>query len=250
MTVSSLQELRDALNRVSAPPASSIIDPRSLSFDQHEILDWIRNLHCGGVFDVDATFGNGSFYQSKILWPTRRFDLDDKLNNCVCASSEALPLTDQSVNSVVFDPPFLTYIRAGRGGNGNMAMAKRFSGYWRYDELEEHYKKSIQEFYRVLRTGGVVVFKCQDIIHNHKIHCTHANIIKWAEAVGFRLKDIFILAAKHRMPRPNRKGPPQHARVYHSYFLVLQKTKEKPRGGSGNALDRSSHQGAHQCLIA
>ena len=199
--------------------------PRSISFDQLEILDWIRKLHAPAGFDVDVTFGNGAFYRSPAEWPAHRFDADAGLQNCQCALSDAIPLPAGSVGSVVFDPPFLTYVRAARTGNGNMVMAKRFSGYWRYDELATHYTASLREFSRVLRPGGIVVFKCQDIIHNHKMHPTHHNVILWAEEAGFRLKDLFVLAAKHRMPRPNRKGPPQHARVFHSYFLVLERLK-------------------------
>lgn len=67
-----------------------------------------------------------------------------------------------------------------------------------------------------------MVFKCQDIIHNHRMHCTHYNVIKWAECEGFRLVDLFILTAKSRMPGP-QKGKQRHARVWHSYFLVFEK---------------------------
>lgn len=198
-------------------------DPKTVSEDQQEILRWIRGLHAPDGFDVDATYGNGSFWKG-LTPPPRRFDLDPGLTNCETASSDALPLADASVRSIVFDPPFLTYVRAARGGNGNMVMARRFAGYWRYDELEAHYRASLREFARCLARKGIVVFKCQDIIHNHRMHATHINVVAWAAECGFRLKDLFVLTAKHRMPRPNRKGPPQHARVHHSYFLVLEKT--------------------------
>lgn len=199
-----------------------IADPKTVSSDQQEILRWIRELHAPDGFDVDATYGNGSFWKG-LPPPARRFDLDPDLAGCETASSDALPLADASVRSIVFDPPFLTYVRAAREGNGNMVMARRFAGYWRYDELEEHYRASLCEFSRCLARKGVVVFKCQDIIHNHRMHATHINVVAWATEHGFRLKDLFILTAKHRMPRPNRKGPPQHARIHHCYFLVLEK---------------------------
>lgn len=198
--------------------------PRSVSENQHEILSWIKRLHCPDGFECDVTFGNGSFYKSPEDWPAWRFDLDGNLENCHQASSDDLPLDAESLGSIVFDPPFLTYVRSARNGNGKMVMAKRFAGYWRYDELEQHYRSSLREFSRVLRSKGVVVLKCQDIIHNHKMHATHINTVQWAAEFGFRLKDLFILAKKHRMPRPNRKGPPKHARIHHSYFLVLEKS--------------------------
>jgi hypothetical protein len=199
-------------------------DPQTLSFDQHEILDAIRALHCPEGFEVDASYGNGAFYRKTEDKPSLCFDLDESLPGCIHASSDALPLPNASVSSIVFDPPFLTYIRANREGNGSMVLARRFAGYWRYDELETHYRASLKEFSRVLRKKGIVVFKCQDIVHNHRLHATHINVVGWAAEHSLRLKDLFILGAKHRMPRPNRKGPAQHARIHHSYFLVFEKT--------------------------
>ncbi len=67
-----------------------------------------------------------------------------------------------------------------------------------------------------------MVIKCQDIVHNHKLCCTHGNILDWSGKT-FRLKDLFIQTAKHRMPAPNRKGKQKHARVFHCYWLVLQR---------------------------
>jgi hypothetical protein len=200
---------------------------RSVYFNQDEILRGIIKLHCPNGFDCDITFGNGNFWKN-LPKPTHKFDIDPQREGVNQACSTKLPFVSQTLNSVVFDPPFLTYVRAGRDGNGSMIMAKRFAGYWRYDELEQHYRDTIREAYRVLKTGGVMVFKCQDIIHNHKMHCTHANVIHWAESEGFRLMDLFVLPAKNRMPSPNRVGKQKHARIFHSYFLVLERGGKKP----------------------
>jgi hypothetical protein len=125
----------------------------------------------------------------------------------------------------MFDPPFLTYVKNGREHkDGKVQMTARFGGYWSYKELSDHYTQTIVEAARVLKCGGVFVVKCQDIIHNHKMHCTHANVIAWASEAGFRLRDLFVLAAKHRMPGP-QKGKQKHARVFHSYFLVFERLK-------------------------
>jgi tRNA G10 N-methylase Trm11 len=194
---------------------------RSISTDQTEILQNILHLHVPNGFDCDVTYGNGSFYKN-IQKPNLMFDIDPQESGVVRACSTALPLLDGSISSAIFDPPFLTYVRSGRDGNGGMVMARRYAGYWHYNELEEHYRKTLQEMKRILCQKGILVFKCQDIIHNHKLHCTHFNVVLWATELGFRLKDLFILAANHRMPSPNRKGKQKHARIYHSYFLVLE----------------------------
>jgi hypothetical protein len=201
---------------------------RSVYYDQAEILQSIINLHTNGKpFDADISYGNGKFYKS-IPEPKLKFDIDPQCDGVIQASSASLPIEGGSLASAVFDPPFLTYVRAAREGNGSMVMAKRFGGYWTYGELEAHYKETIAEVYRVLAKKGILVFKCQDIIHNHKMHCTHLNVINWAEG-RFRLKDLFVLPAKHRMAVPQvegtRKKKQKHARIFHSYFLVMERLK-------------------------
>ena len=199
---------------------------KSVSDNQSGILNSIIRLHCPAGFDCDITYGNGAFYKD-VTQPGLKFDIDPQVDGVIAASSTALPLVDDCLNSVVFDPPFLTYVRSGRSGNGNMIMSGRFSGYWTYGELEQHYKQTLTECNRVLVKNGVLVFKCQDIIHNHRMHCTHANVIQWAADAGFSLLDLFVLVAKHRLPSPNRAGTQKHARVFHSYFLVFKKGTKK-----------------------
>jgi hypothetical protein len=198
---------------------------RSVEYNQADILKSIMVL-CGlDRFDLDCTYGNGSFYK-EIPQPTHKTDISPQVDGVTESCSTALPFGDESLKSIVFDPPFLTYVRAAREGNGNMVMAKRFGGYWRYEELEEHYKETIKEVARILKRKGLLIFKCQDIIHNHKMHCTHVNVINWAGEL-FRLKDLFILPAKSRMAIPQQKGTKKkvqkHARIFHSYFLVFEK---------------------------
>lgn len=195
---------------------------RSVYYDQTEILHGIMQLYVPDGFECDVTYGSGQFYKS-IPQPKLKFDIDPQREGVVKACSGSLPVRDQSLQSIMFDPPFLTYVRAGREGNGKMIMARQFAGYWRYDELESHYKSTFNEANRSLKKGGVLTVKCQDIIHNHKMHCTHANVIRWCSEVGLRLEDLFVLPAKSRLPSPNRKGTQKHARIFHSYFLVFRK---------------------------
>jgi hypothetical protein len=215
-----------AIMRHATPTHSPKRLVKSISDSQQEILESIRQLHCPSGFDCDASFGNGVFGRGGIR-PRLCFDIAPQAPGVKIGDSECLPLEVQSIGSLVFDPPFLTYVRAGRTGNGKMAMAKRYSGYWTYGQLEDHYINSISEAWRVLKPGGVYVFKCQDIVHNHKLHATHVNVIQWAEFEGFRLMDLFILRATRRMPSPNRKGTQKHARIFHSYFLVFEKPTQR-----------------------
>lgn len=199
---------------------------KSIYSDQQDILDAIVDLHAKDGFECDLTYGNGSFWRGRPP-PKYKYDIDPQVDCVTASSSTEIPHPDSSLGNVIFDPPFLTYVRAGRNGNGSMLMSQRFGGYWRYDELADHYTKTLDECRRVMKPKSVLVFKCQDVIHNHKMHPTHVNVVNWAEAVGFRIKDIFILHASHRMPSPNRLGKQKHARVFHSYFLVFERLTQR-----------------------
>lgn len=201
-------------------PEHSVV--RSVSESQAEILDAIERLHLPHGYECDLTYGNGAFWRHRTP-PPLRYDIAPQVDGVTQADSTAIPMADSTLRSVVFDPPFLTYIRAERGGNGRMVMAQRFSGYWTFDQLTDHYVATLREAHRVLTNGGVLVFKCQDIVHNHRLHATHALVIAWATDAGFRLLDLFVLVAKHRLPAPNRAGKQRHARIFHSYFLVFRK---------------------------
>ncbi len=216
-----MQETFGLMTPNTIRPSDAPAMVRSVYDSQEEILAAIQRLHCPEGFECDMTYGNGCFWK-KLPRPAHCFDITPLHAGVVEADSAMLPLAPSSISNCVFDPPFLTYVRNGREHNGKVAMTSRFGGYYRYDELEDHYRDTISEAYRVLRPGGKMVFKCQDIIHNHKMHCTHVRVIQMAELEGFRLADLFVLPAKHRMPGP-QKGQQRHARIFHSYFLVLER---------------------------
>ena len=189
---------------------------------QDDILNAIKTLYCPEGFECDLTYGNGGFWKT-IEKPKYCFDITPLHEGVVQAPSSRIPLPSDSLSNLVFDPPFMTYVKNGRDHkNGKVALTARFGGYYTYLELEDHYKNTLYDACRVLKKNGIMVFKCQDIIHNHQMHCTHVKVINMAESIRLRLKDLFILCAKHRMPGP-QKGTQRHARIFHSYFLVFEK---------------------------
>jgi hypothetical protein len=212
--------------------AETVKTVKSCYESQEDILRAIQKLHCPEGFECDLTYGNGVFWKN-IGDPKLRFDVAPISDHIRKGDSTNTPLADATLNNVVFDPPFITYIKNGKDyKDGAMVMSRRFGGYYSYDELKKHYDLSLKEMSRILKNHGKVIFKCQDLIHNHKMHPTHCLVMNMAEQYGLKILDMFILVANHRMPMPQEKMSnykQKHARIYHSYFLVFEKIKVKAK---------------------
>jgi hypothetical protein len=203
---------------------------KSVYNSNFEVIRNIMDLYKIEQFDLDCTYSKGNFWKG-LPGPINKSDLLPVNDTVVQASSENLPFDDGSMNSIMYDPPFVI---AGKGyrdnKEGSSIIAKRFEGYTNYKELQENYFNSLKELYRVCAKDGFVVMKCQDTVSGGKQHFSHVMIMNMAYKLGFYPKDMFVLVNKVRLNSFGTKWTKQeHARKYHSYFWVFQKTK--PRVG-------------------
>lgn len=199
---------------------------KSTSYDQTDIINNIIELHIGsGVIDCDPTYSTGVFYKkNKIKDPKLKFDIKPQVDGVSMADSRSLPIDDNSIGSIMFDPPFVVSKGPSLKENkkGSNIISSRFSSYESIKQLWGYYKDSISEFYRVLKPEGILIFKCQDTVSGGKNYFSHVYVMNKALDVGFYPKDLFILNAKTRLISGNMKNQ-KHARKYHSYFWVFQK---------------------------
>ena len=201
---------------------------KSISYDQIEIINNIIKLHIdSGVIDCDPTYSTGVFYKkNKIKDPNLKFDIYPQSDDVIESDSRNLPLDDSSINSIMFDPPFVVSKGPSLKKNkkGSNIISSRFSSYESIKELWSYYKESLIEFYRILKDDGVLIFKCQDTVSGGKNYFSHVFVMNKALETGFYPKDLFILNAKSRLISGNMKNQ-QHARKFHSYFWVFKKRK-------------------------
>lgn len=183
-----------------------------------EILKAISDIHLKGKWiDLDCTYSKGVFYYD-IKQPKLKSDLMPLFEDVIESDSRKLNFVkDNSIESIVFDPPFLF---RNRKSDNNDKISARFSYFKNFGDLIEMYRTSLEEFYKKLNKGGYVLFKCQDMTDG-KFYCTHNEIINIAQILGYTLKDIIIKQSKSKL---QRDAVQQNcvAKV-HSYWLVLKK---------------------------
>lgn len=201
---------------------------KSVYTSNYDAIVNIMHLYKIERFDLDCTYSKGSFWKD-LPGPVNKTDLLPVNDTVIEANSENLPFDDGSMKSIMYDPPFVVAGVSYKGNKeGSSIIAKRFEGYTNYDDLMENYYKTLKELHRVCEKDGLVVMKCQDTVSGGKNHFTHSMIMNMAMDIGFYPRDLFILHNKVRINSFGTKWTKQeHARKYHSYFIILQKTKPK-----------------------
>lgn len=201
---------------------------KSVYHSNFEAIKSIMDLYKIDRFDLDCTYSKGSFWKD-LPGPVNKSDLIPVNDSVIGASSEDLPFEDNSMKSIMYDPPFVIAGASYKGNKeGSSIIAKRFEGYTNYQELKENYYNSLKELYRICDKGGYVVMKCQDTVSGGKQHFSHVMIMNMAYEIGFYPRDLFILVSNVRINSFGTKWTKQeHARKYHSYFWVFEKVKPR-----------------------
>lgn len=199
---------------------------KSIYDNQDILLTNLCRLHGIGQFDLDPTYSKGNFYKA-IPQPKIKGDINPPVDGVLPMDSRNLSLGDETITSIMFDPPFL----ATKGpslniNNESNKILKRFSVYPTEQELFAFYYNSLEQFYRVLKPNGLLVFKCQDKVSRSLNIMSHCIVYNQATEIGFASKDLFILVARSRMTPQWQTENQQHARKFHSYFWVFKKDEK------------------------
>ncbi|WP_195408218.1 TRM11 family methyltransferase [Bacteroides congonensis] len=197
---------------------------KSISYNQDEIIRDIIRLHCKTNIELDPCYSKGVFYKSGIVKkPIYKFDIDP-ISGVEKGDCRSLPLADNSISTMIFDPPFLaTTGKSLRIENENNKINKRFGVYKNESDLYQMYFDSLDEFGKILKPNGILIFKCQDKVSSGKQYWMHIDIVNYATKIGYKLIDMFILLSKSRIVAQWQVNNQKNARKYHSYFLVFKK---------------------------
>ena len=183
----------------------------------------------GGTI-ADVTFGKGVFWKNV---PPSSYKLAaSDLKHGV--DSRNLPHSSESMDCVVFDPPYM-HTPGGTAHEGH----QNFEAYYKnngentttakyHEAVLDLYFRSASEAWRVLKKGGIYVVKCQDEVCACKQRLTHIEITNHLTEKMFMVEDLFVLVRNNR-PGVSRMVRQRHARKNHSYFIVFRKKPCKVR---------------------
>jgi len=189
---------------------------------------------------ADVTYGKGVFWKRV---PPGRYRLlaTDLTGGVDCRD---LPYAADSVDCVVFDPPYMhtpggtAHVNhqnyEGYYGNNRAAQV---SGLKYHEAVLDLYDRTGAEVRRVLRPEGIFIVKCADEVCANQQRLTHVEIIEAYKPRGFVIEDLFVLV-RHNRPGVSRTLRQVHARKNHSYFLVFRKSDGRKRWRSPHGQSR------------
>lgn len=140
-----------------------------------------------------------------------------------------MPFEDNSFDVIVIDPPYLytggfkTLKDSIDRGYNNKARAIE-QGISGVDKVNQMYYNGMQEAYRLLKHKGYLITKSMDQVMSGKQEWLHMVIHQYAEEIGYRAQDLFILM-QNGQPTMRHKRQ-LHARRNHSYFQVFKAWKK------------------------
>jgi len=194
---------------------------KSIGYNQQQIINDILTLHNHGrSIDFDPCYNVGGFYKcGTVTGPRVKADIAPLLPGVLKLDVRELPFADSEFRSIIFDPPFIVSSTSGSQCN----MAKKYGSFDTVEELHLFYRQSLLSLKRVLKHGGLLIFKCQDFVHARKQHLILPYLCSLARELTFCCRDLFVLLNNNRINGSIKKQ--QHARKHHCYFLVLKCNK-------------------------
>lgn len=177
-----------------------------------------------GDLVVDVTYGLGNFWT--LYRPERLVAHDLYTGDGV--DFRDLPEADESVDVVVFDPPYVA--PGGRDSSGVKDMHKRYGMDQSARSPEAQFEvidEGLAECERVLARGGRLLVKCMDYVWSGKLQLGRHRVVSTCITLGLSQVDEFVHVSGTGPQPPGRRQV--HSRRAHSFLCVFQKPKARRR---------------------
>lgn len=172
---------------------------------------------------LDATVNGRRFWRNSTR-PIIGLDIDRRHCPNVCADNGAMPFRSAAFDVVVYDPPHIPNQGRDRSKDFNTrfglgARSPKETGY----TFAHTYPAFMEEAWRVLTDGGLLLCKITDYVHNHRYQWAHVDLIYAGQSAGFTPCDCIIKVRKGPIIDPKWKTA-HHSRRQHCYWIVFRKS--------------------------
>lgn len=226
------EEITVKKKRVQGGVATSNVVMSAYVSGNADVFPEILKLHVpDGATIADVTFGGGVFWKKVDLANYTLLPTDIAMG----VDCRKLPYENESLDALVLDPPYMEGLlrtkKEHKAGDGTHSAFREY--YSNGDEVNNDgpkwhaavsdlYYRAGVEAYRVLKSKGIMIVKCQDEVSANRQWLTHIEIINYYEQLGFYTKDLFIIMRQNKAGIARLKKQ-VHARKNHSYFLIFVK---------------------------
>lgn len=191
---------------------------KSVFDNEQELIKALLEIHNNGRdIECDPMYFRGKFYQDWLNRPKLTFDLNPQDDITVQGNATNLPLDDNSLESIMLDPPFLI---CNRESQYKYYSSKTHTYFKSFDELYSMYEWIIKEAHRLLKNNWLLIFKCQDYTDSTTT-MTHIHTYLLATLQWFYAQDLAILVKPNKVYNGNTTQ--RHLRKIHTYFYVFRK---------------------------
>lgn len=174
---------------------------------------------------ADLTYDKGVFWRKVSGIQVLKSDIERRPSTDIVCDALCSPYSDEFFDGVVLDPPYANGSTVARvdviGLNYNTRSLRTPK------EIVNWYSKATAEAHRILKQGGILIIKCQNMVNHGHQQPFQYEIFKLVSLWGFEFLDDFILMNPGKPQLRHRNSPQQHARKNHSVFLVFLKTPVK-----------------------
>jgi DNA modification methylase len=151
-------------------------------------------------------------------------DNNPRFRPTLLADNLAMPLSDETIDVIVYDPPHIPNQGKDRQKDFNTRFgltikSPKENGY----NFSHLFAPFVAEAYRVLAPEGLLLAKITDYVHNHRLQWAHFDLVNAATQAGFLACDCIIKVRKAPIVDP-RWQTAHHARRRHSFWLVFRKS--------------------------
>lgn len=218
---------RETRNRRSIP-----VTTVTFGSNDQLIADVAHLYLADGDVVADVTYSSGRFWK-KVDLSRYQFLASDLMpprgSGAVAADFRALPYTADSVDALVFDPPYIH--SPGKGMLADRYNGRQTTDMITYADIIGLYRDGMTEAARVLRDGGQLWVKCKDTLASERQRWSHITVYELAQELGLYARDLFLLVP----PAPSsittgRWARQIHARKVHSYLWIFETGGYKRRG--------------------